>query len=499
MNGIKARLIGAIVLTLAALLTLTTFVYVGASGLQSNADRASEANDEVRELLTFALCAHRYMNAFGQSLGQRTLIANNERRVAAAHFEARVRDIPRHTDARSGVRWQELYEISSDLERELNRADELRAQGKFLQAERLYNAARQEHFRERMLPWFEYATEAKRQDVRRTEDSALNDAGTLRLTTNLVAGGSVVVVSVALLAVLLTILRPVRLLDRGASAIARGDLNHRIRYEGHNELGHLAARFNQMADALQSSRKELLDRNRALEDAYQLQGQFLSMMSHELRSPLHSILGYAEIVGGDGNALSERARRNISGIERGAQRLLALIDDILDFSKLRARRMTVNRQCFQIAELLQSVVDDAHALVGARPVEIVLEPPGCVGEMVSDETKVRQILTNLISNAVKFTERGEVRVGVASARDALRFTVADTGVGIPESQLPIIFEPFAQAPSKQRGAPGSSGLGLAIVSQLSTLLGGQVSVRSQVALGTTFTVELPRTCAGRNG
>src|SRR5882672_1435630 len=158
MGSIKWRLAVALGLVELFTLAMALVLYVGAQSLVENSRSTSRANDDVRDLFAFALLAHRYMNAFGQSLGQRTLIANHERRTAAAAFQAQIDGLERqaaHGNGRSPLDWLELQRISQDLNTELGVADGLRERGKFYDAERSFGKARQELFEARMLPWFE--------------------------------------------------------------------------------------------------------------------------------------------------------------------------------------------------------------------------------------------------------------------------------------------------------------------------------------------------------
>ncbi len=493
MHSIKTRLVLALGITLLVALGMAVLLYFGARGLDENAERTRDANDEVRELLSFALVAHGYMDAFEQSLGQRTLLANNERRRAAQAFEGRIRAIPQRDQVDAGVTlpWRTLHEISSSLSSELARADALRSDGKFEEAARVFDRAKREHFDRRMLPWFEEAIELQRKQVDALEATALSQGRVLRQAANVLAAASAALVLLAAFIVLTSVLRPVRLLVHGANAIAAGDLDHRIAHKGKDELSLLATRFNAMAASVQKSNQVLVEKNAALEEAYRLQSEFLSIVSHELRSPLNSIIGYSELVLEDGDALSPTSSKNVQSIGAGAQRLLSLINDILDFSKLRAGRMEARSDRFRIAEVTELVVAEARALARGRDIEIALHHETEPGEMLSDETKVRQILTNLLSNAVKFTQKGSVKLSVERNAGDVTFRVRDTGIGVPENQLSIIFEPFRQAQGSDRRAVGGTGLGLAIVARLSKLLGGTVSAQSAVGEGTEFTVRLP--------
>jgi signal transduction histidine kinase len=493
MGSIKWRL--AVALGLVELFTLgmALVLYVGAQRLEESSHSTSRANDEVRELLSFALLAHRYMNAFGQSLGQRTLIANHERRTAAAAFERQISDLrtagPRGR-GKSPLDWTELERISSDLNAELGTADGLRERGKFYDAERAFGKARQEHFEARMLPWFESSIARLKTAVAAEEARAIENARSLRTagtTLGLIAVllGSALVVSTAA-----SILGPISQLLHGTEEIAKGNLTHRVTHSGKDELATLAAHFNDMAQNLTSAQEKLVEHNRQLEEAHRLQGEFLSIVSHELRSPLHSVVGYTELVIEDEASMAPRSMSNMQAIARSARRLLALINDILDFSKLRAGRMEARVARFDLVPLLRQVLDDARALARGRELSVELFTAPEALWLASDEGKVRQILTNLLSNAVKFTDLGSVSMSAEAGEKSVALLVSDTGIGISPEQQQLIFEPFRQAQSGSRAVSGT-GLGLAIVARLSALLGGTVSLESVAGQGSRFRVELP--------
>ncbi len=493
MGSIKSRLILALGVVQLATLAMALVLYFGASRLDDSAHATRQANDEVRELLSFALVAHRYMNAFGQSLGQRTLIANHDRRRAATEFEARLAGIDANRLLRAGWRtldWAELKRIATDLNAELRSADTLREQGKFFEAERTFALARKTHFDQRMLPWFDHAIERLRNNVNSFESDAIAYGRTLRMTGAGLGIVSALLATVAALSLSSSILKPVAALVTGTEQIASGNLEHRVEKHGEDELSVLAERFNRMATALSTAQRSLVERHAELEVAYQLQSEFLSVVSHELRSPLHSILGYADLVLEDERELAEATKKNVRAIATSAQRLLALINDILDFSKLKAGRMDTRSAAFQLDELLRDVLGDARALVYGRPLELTLEAPADL-RINSDEGKIRQVLTNLLSNAVKFTDNGSVTLRAANVPDGVQIEVIDTGFGIPADQLGLIFEPFRQASLGTHHAISGTGLGLAIVSRLVELLGGNVSVQSEVGKGTRFGVFLP--------
>jgi signal transduction histidine kinase len=495
LHSLKTRLVAGWLAGLGMTLSMAGLLYFGAQTMESSARQANSADDNVRDLFAFALICHRYMNAFEQSLGQRTLVANNERRIAARSFDARMARMPQsRPNAGDGLDWTSLRTISHDLRTAMADADAMRASGRFNDAERTFNRARKEHFEQRMLPWFDRAIQVQRTQAELLARAATRKARNLRTSANLLAAASALLALLVLLLSLRALVGPVRLLLDGTTAIARGDYSHRIRYRAPNELGVLASRFDDMAEVVERSQRSLIEKNLALEQAYLLQGEFLSFMSHELRSPLHSILGYTELVLEDAAQLEAPARRNIDSIAIGARRLLALINDILDFSKLKAGRMQMRRESFDPVQLAEESVRDARALAQARSVQVTveLEADAHMPELISDPTKVRQILTNLLSNAVKFSDRGQVTLCVRpDGGDRVLFRVRDTGIGIASDQLEHIFEPFRQAHSADGRGEGGTGLGLAIVSRLSELLGGEVSVASRLGEGSEFAFFLP--------
>jgi signal transduction histidine kinase len=492
MKSIRARLILVLALVEAMTLSLALVLYLGAGRVDDGARRTREANDEVRDLLAFALLAHRYVNAVEDSLGQRTLIANHERRAAASAFGNRVAQIGRAVDAGSQLSpevWAELRQVSEDLNAELNVADGLREKGKFYEAERVFAKARHDQFDQRMLPWFDRTIETLRTEVGQREKDSMLSAKRLRTTANVLGCLSAAVVLFAVFATTRMVLRPVSLLARAAEALGRGDLSYRVAYEGKSELGALAKRFNAMAETIATAQGALLERNDQLEEAYRLQSEFLSFVSHELRSPLHSIVGYTELLLEDEPGMLDQSKKNVRNIAVGAGRLVALINDILDFSRLRAGNMERRVQSVELGPLLQSVREDALALGRGRSVDVVLETPKERVVLESDEPKLRQILVNLVTNAVKFTEHGAVTLQARSVAGGVEFRVLDTGIGIPADQLGIIFEPFRRIEGV--GHDGGTGLGLAIVARLTKLLGGRISVESEVGKGSRFTVFLP--------
>lgn len=230
--------------------------------------------------------------------------------------------------------------------------------------------------------------------------------------------------------------------------------------------------------------------NEDLERARQHQGQFLSTVSHELRSPVNSVLGFVELIEAREKTLQDKSRANLVRIRESAQRLLRFINDLLDLSKAEAGRMEIHLADFELTTVMQEVAEATRALVVGRDVQVEVHAPASL-TVRSDELRVRQILTNLASNAAKFTESGRIAIVLRPGRD-VTIEVSDTGAGIPEESRKLIFEAFRQVGV----SAGGTGLGLSIVEHLVELLGGSIELESELGRGSTFRVHLGSIAVG---
>ena len=257
-----------------------------------------------------------------------------------------------------------------------------------------------------------------------------------------------------------------------------------------DEVGALTVAFNALVDrfaAAQSSYTSDLGRVRA---ADRDRAAFLAAVSHELRSPLNAILGFADILMTEVDGpLSAEAREEVEQIRGSGKHLLDLINDILELSALESGQLKLSRTRVDLAAVAHDVVREAAGLVGTRPVVVRVE--GEVGiQALADAKRVRQILTNLVGNAIKFTQRGEVVVGLGREGPFARLSVSDTGQGISPQERAVIFEEYKQT-KEERSRRRGTGLGLAITRQLVLMHRGRIRVDSDLGRGSTFEVLLP--------
>ena len=304
--------------------------------------------------------------------------------------------------------------------------------------------------------------------------------------------------------------RPIQKLRLGARQIGSGTWDHRIDIRTGDELEELAETFNQMAVRLRASynnlEQQVADRTRELGDAItQLEAasrhksDFLANMSHELRTPLNAIIGFSEVLlermFGDINA---KQKEYLQDILSSGRHLLSLINDILDISKVEAGRMELQSSSMDLRFVLHSAVSLVRERATRQGISLVLEVDAAVGTIEADERRVKQILFNLLSNALKFTPAGgRVTLGAAVIADAVQISVRDTGIGIKSDDQVRIFEEFQQAgPGK---AVEGTGLGLALAKRFVEMHGGHIWVASAVGAGSEFTFTLPLHRSSPNG
>ncbi|HEY3991724.1 MAG TPA: ATP-binding protein, partial [Ktedonobacteraceae bacterium] len=253
----------------------------------------------------------------------------------------------------------------------------------------------------------------------------------------------------------------------------------------------------QLAMAIQNTLlfAEVKDKNAALERVNHLKSQFLATVTHELRTPLHSIISYGALIleGFLDGELTGEQEEHIQFMVNRAEDLSRLVDDMLDLSKIEADRLEVKPEPMRLEKSLQEVVNQLKPMANTKGLELILEVDGSLPPALADGQRTRQVVLNLVSNALKFTEKGRVtlRCKVLERYDMLRISVHDTGIGISPAALDYIFEAFRQADGSTTRRFGGTGLGLTIARKLVELQGGEVAVESMVGQGSTFSFTLP--------
>ncbi len=281
-----------------------------------------------------------------------------------------------------------------------------------------------------------------------------------------------------------------------------GNLSIRGPEDLFTEAGQIGYHYNILMEKLEESGKVMHRQKNELQiamekarSASQAKTDFLAKVSHELRTPLNAIIGYSEMLmeEAEDDGL-ETYSDDLTKIHSSGEHLLTLINDILDISKIEAGKMDLYLEDFKLKDFISQVISTAQPLVEKNRNKMVVELDDSIGTLRNDETKLRQVLLNLLSNAAKFTEGGVIKLKISkAARSSVKFELSDTGIGMTPKQLKNVFEEFMQAETSTSKKYGGTGLGLPISKKITEMMDGKIEIKSKVGEGTTFTITIPKT------
>jgi len=289
-----------------------------------------------------------------------------------------------------------------------------------------------------------------------------------------------------------SLIGPLQQMDARFQQIASGDFSQEVKVPNQDELGTLAANLNKMSAELGQLYRQIEEKSEQLAAANKHKSDFLARVSHDLRTPLNSIIGFTRIVlRRMESQLPNLQKENLQKVLISSEHLLSLINELLDLAKIDAGKMEAVAETFRVEDVINMTTATVEPLLKDGRVRIVRDIPADLPPLKTDRDKLKQILLNLLSNAAKFTEEGEIKVSAARENGNLKLAVSDSGIGMKPEALEHIFEEFQQAEKTTASKYGGTGLGLAIVKKFANLMGGDIAVESEVGKGSKFTITIP--------
>jgi len=349
---------------------------------------------------------------------------------------------------------------------------------------------------QRVMGAFNDLQEAQKLAVERAGSTIEDSKRVVERITYLIFGLSTLIALVFGYTLVHALSKGVETLRDGARQIAQGNIRFDIELDSRDELAELAETLNHMSEQLANAIEDADEARHNADLANHAKSQFLANMSHELRTPLNAIIGYSEMLQEEaGEMTPDEVVADLDKILSAGRHLLSLINHVLDLSKIEAGKMQLYVETFEVTPVLQDLENTIGPLVSKNGNRLRLEVDEALKTLSTDQTKLRQSLLNLLSNACKFTHDGEISLTARRVREGDRewaeFVVADTGIGMSGEELSRIFDAFSQAELATTKQYGGTGLGLAISKKFCLMMGGDITVASTPGEGSAFTVRLP--------
>ncbi|MDR2440424.1 MAG: response regulator [Planctomycetaceae bacterium] len=335
----------------------------------------------------------------------------------------------------------------------------------------------------------------------------LNNAHAVRNYVVIVSLISIGVIALLLYLIAKNITRPILLLSKAANILGQGNFDVTIPViNSHDEIGSLSKAFKFMAAEINTLIKKLQDHAKALEEKNQylnklneLKDEFMANTSHELRTPINGIIGIVEsMIDGATGSLTQEQKYNLALVSNSGKRLSNLVNDILDFTKLKNKELILQIKPVDLKTIVDTVIVLSKPLIKGKELMLVNTIDDSLPIVDADENRIQQILYNLIGNAIKFTDKGNVSVSASVLGDLVAVTISDTGIGIQEDKFDRIFESFEQVDGSTAREYGGTGLGLSITKKLVELHGGTINIDSKLGEGSKFTFTVPLSKTTRN-